>query len=283
MTATRRGFTDWPERVDARTALAVGVAPSSKWLAAWGLPDDLRGATEFCERLLEAVATAAAVKVQTPFFERFGPDGLRLLAWFLAECAGRDVLTVADCKRCDAEDTMTAYADIYLGAGSVLGADAVTVAPFLGLGALTPLVATAVERRCVVFVLVRTSNHEAGLQLSRDTAGRTVSERLADEIEEINRGRPPGDGLGSAAALVGAPAEAAASLLRRMPGTLVSLPGLGRPGRTVDEFAAVIGTEGGRVLLPVTSGVLQAGPDGVAERVRRWQRLLRPLTPEGAR
>ncbi|MFI7020088.1 orotidine-5'-phosphate decarboxylase [Streptomyces sp. NPDC050164] len=276
-TEPRQGFSDWPARVARRTPLAVGVAPSERWLSEWGLPNDLRGAAEFCERLLDVVGQVAAVKVQTPHFERFGPDGLALMATFFAGCAQRGTLTIADAKRCDTEDTMESYASLYLGEESVLGADAVTVAPFLGLDATLPLFDLARRRRCAVFVLVRTSNHEARNQLARDGQGRTVSELIADGIAAHNLKSAQNGGLGPAAAVVGAPSHAMAALLRRMPHTLVSLPGLGRPGRTTDEFRATIGREGSRVVLPITSGVLGAGPRGLAERIRHWQHALQSL------
>src|SRR5450755_325415 len=89
-----RGFADWPRRAAERTSLAVGVAPSARWLSAWELPDTVAGATEFCRRMLDAVGWVAAVKVQTPFFDRFGPAGSALLASFFAGCAQRGTLTV---------------------------------------------------------------------------------------------------------------------------------------------------------------------------------------------
>jgi orotidine-5'-phosphate decarboxylase len=278
-----RGFADWPRRAAERTSLAVGVAPSARWLSAWELPDTVAGATEFCRRMLDAVGWVAAVKVQTPFFDRFGPAGSALLASFFAGCAQRGTLTVADAKRCDTEDTMAAYADLYLGPTSVLGADAVTIAPFIGLDAAAPLFRMARDRGCAVFVLVRTSNHQADTQTARDDSGRTVSEQLADGIVNHNRALAAGGAPGPVAAVVGAPPSAAAALLRRMPGTVVSLPGLGRPGRTVEEFEAVMGGDGSRVVLPITSGVLQAGPAGLVDRIQHWQDRLRRLSTRADR
>jgi orotidine-5'-phosphate decarboxylase len=276
-----RKFAAWPDLAAERTGLAVGVAPSPKWLSAWGLPDSAQGAATFCDIVLEAVAGVAAVKVQTPFLERFGAEGLALLSAFFAGCAQRGTLTVADAKRCDTEDTMASYADLYLGEQSVLGADAVTVAPYIGVDAGAPLFEAAGRRGCAVFVLVRTSNHESAVQLSRDEGERTVSEQVADQIAEHNRTLSTGARVGPVAAVVGAPPDAAAALLRRMPDTVVSLPGLGRPGRTVDQFRAVVGDAGWRVLLPITSGVLEAGPRDLADRIRQWQRALRPMYLHG--
>ncbi|GAA4463377.1 orotidine-5'-phosphate decarboxylase [Phytohabitans houttuyneae] len=274
-------FATWHELAAERTGLAVGVAPSPKWLSAWGLPDTVGGAGTFCDIVLASLAGVAAVKVQTPFFERFGAEGLALLSSFFAGCAQRGTLTVADAKRCDTEDTMASYADLYLGEQSVLGADAVTVAPYIGVDATAPLFEVARQRGCAVFVLVRTSNHESAVQLSRDEGGRTVSEQVADRIAAHNRTLATGGRAGPVAAVVGAPPEAAAALLRRMPDTVVSLPGLGRPGRTVDQFRTVVGDEGGRVVLPISSGVLEAGPHGLADRIRQWQTVLRPMCPPG--
>ena len=54
---------------------------------------------------------------------------------------------IADAKRGDIDSTAEAYADAWLGDASPLAADAVTAHPYLGLGALAPLVHLAAAQR----------------------------------------------------------------------------------------------------------------------------------------
>lgn len=263
----------WLGLARERTNLVAGVAPSAKWLTRWGLPDTAAGAERFCEHLLPSAAALAAVKLQSVFFERFGPDGLRLMASFTAACQAAGTIVIIDAKRGDAEDTASAYRDLYLGPQSRIGGDMLTVLPFMGFPVAEPLCRLAAEHGCAVMVLVRTSNHAGGTQEFPLPDGRLSSEMLADQITGFNRelgGHP-----GPVAALVGAPAAEARQLLARLPNALVSMPGLGRPGRSLTEFAGTVGDAVARVLLPVTSGVLEAGPHGLREGVARWQDELR--------
>ena len=264
----------WRQNYEKRTNLVLGVAPSPKWLAAWGLDDTPDGLTRFCSHIADAVGTLPAVKLQSPFFERFGAPGLDAMAALADSCHAQGTLVVVDAKRGDAEDTAAAYRDIYLGSGSRLRGDAVTAMPFMGFASLEPLCRMAGRQGCAVMVLVRTSNHVGAVQVARGPDGRSVAEQVADDISTFNRAAGA-DEIGPAAALVGAPADEARGLLKRMSNALVSLPGLGRPGRTVREFADTVGTAGQRVLLPVTSGLLWAGPGGLAGEIAHWQGELR--------
>ena len=64
-------------------------------------------------------------------------------------------------KRGDIGSTAAAYADAYLDEDSPLGADAVTVSPYLGFGSLDPFFSVAERNDAGVFVLALTSNPEA--------------------------------------------------------------------------------------------------------------------------
>ena len=74
---------------------------------------------------------------------------------------------------------MDGYADAYLALGAPLGADAVTLSPYLGFGALTSAIRTAGDAGRGVFVLARTSNPEgADVQLVHDRVLVPIGRRL---------------------------------------------------------------------------------------------------------
>ena len=74
------------ERIRALGPLCAGIDPSRQLLESWGRPDSVEG-LEFCAlAVLEAVLdTAAAIKPQVAFFERFGSAGFRVLERLMSD------------------------------------------------------------------------------------------------------------------------------------------------------------------------------------------------------
>lgn len=114
---------------------------------------------EFNRRIVAATAeVAAAYKPNSAFYEALGADGFGALAETIAAIrqAAPEAAVILDAKRGDIGSTNAGYVT---AAFDELGADAVTVHPWLGGEALAPFLARA-ER--LVFVLARTSNPGAG-------------------------------------------------------------------------------------------------------------------------
>ncbi len=132
------------ERLGARTAstrtvLCVGLDPDPAALPA-GFPPGLAGVEAFSRLILEAsLPYAAAVKPNLAFFEAHGSAGVAALERLRARIPA-DVPVVADAKRGDIGTTASRQA---VALFDVLGADAVTVNPYLGEEAIAPLL----ERR----------------------------------------------------------------------------------------------------------------------------------------
>ncbi|MCM4083099.1 orotidine-5'-phosphate decarboxylase [Paractinoplanes hotanensis] len=256
--------------------LCLGVAPSPAWLGRWGLGDDVAGARGWCRILLDAAADRVAVfKVQVPFFLRFGAAGSALLREFRDRAQEAGALVLLDTKLCDADDTMDSWADFYLGPRSVLGGDAMTAVPYMGFGTFAPLLRRAEQLGAVVFVLARTSNHAAGpVQTGRGEDGRSIAESVADEITAWNA--TAGHRIGPAGALIGARQPESAELIRRLPRSLLEVPGLGRADRADAEVVAPLRGCPERALMTVTTGVLRHGPDVTALRrsVAGWQETI---------
>ena len=124
---------------------------------------------EFAALVLEAaLPAAAAVKPNLAFFEAFGSEGLAALERLRATIPA-DVPVVMDAKRGDIGSTAARQA-VALFDG--LGADAITVSPYLGEEAIAPLL-ERVDR--FAYVLCRTSNPGAaeiqGLRVEADRDG----------------------------------------------------------------------------------------------------------------
>jgi orotidine-5'-phosphate decarboxylase len=246
----------------ARTGpLCAGIDPSAALLTKWGLSDDAVGLRSFCAACIEGFAGAVSVvKPQVAFFERHGSAGLAELERFIAEATSAGLIVIADAKRGDIDSTAAAYADAWLGEASPLAADAVTVHPYLGLGALSPLVDLAAANGKGVLVVARSSNPEGReLQQAVTATGPGVEDMLLGEIAELNGS--PAIPTGTVGAVVGATLEPSAFALSQLGGVILA-PGLGAQGAGPSDIAArFAGCSPGSVLPSSSRGLLNQGPD----------------------
>lgn len=241
-----------------RGPLCVGIDPHAALLAAWGLDDDVAGLERFSRTVVEALADRVAVlKPQCAFFERFGSRGIAVLETVLAEAASAGALTIADAKRGDIGSTMAAYAQAFVGEGSPLAADAVTASPFLGFGALRPLLDLATATGRGVFVLALTSNPEGpAVQHAVTGDGRTVAQTILDAIAAENAGAAP---LGSVGAVVGATTGAGGQGHTLTVNGPLLAPGIGAQGATAQDLRSVFGAALPLVLPSSSREVLRGG------------------------
>lgn len=285
MTGSRASFGErLAAAIGAHGPLCVGIDPHPALLAEWGLGDDPRGLERFALTCVDALAGhVAVVKPQSAFFERHGSPGIAVLEKVLAGLAARTgpgspaTLSLLDVKRGDIGSTMDGYADAYLAVGAPLGADAVTVSPYLGFGSLASAIRTADDAGRGVFVLARTSNAEGAEVQLADRAGRSVAQGIVDAAAAANRdalaaareqaqagAAPPGGGSGLPAwgpvgVVVGATAQHGLDL-STLSGAVLA-PGLGAQGATPADLAARFAGVRGVVLPSASRSVLAAGPN----------------------
>ncbi|AKK11189.1 orotidine-5'-phosphate decarboxylase [Corynebacterium uterequi] len=236
--------------------LCVGIDPHDALLDAWGLPRDVNGLRTFTRTCVDAFAGhVALVKPQVAFFERYGSAGLAILEEALAALRDAGTLTLADAKRGDIGSTMAGYAEAWLG-DSPLRADAVTVSPYLGVGALAPVFDMAQRKGGGVFVLAATSNPEApALQQSVDDRGTTVAQRVVDECARLNVGAS----AGSIGVVVGATVTNPPNL-DDLNGPVL-MPGVGAQGASAEDVERIAGNVGHLAFPNVSRAILAAGPD----------------------
>jgi orotidine-5'-phosphate decarboxylase len=257
-----------------RSPLCVGIDPSAESLQGWGLPDDADGLLAFCERMVEICAPrVAAIKPQAAFFERHGPPGMAVLRRTVEQAKGCGALVIIDAKRGDIASTAAAYGEAFLGPRSPFGGNAMTVHAYLGFGSLAPIIDIARRAAAGVFVVVRSSNPEgAELQQAIMADGRSVAERLADQIAAENAAHAP-EGLGPIGAVVGATlGPEAARIADRMPNALLLVPGIGAQGATIDDMRRDFAAHFARVIPSVSRGIARAGPspEGLLRQLERY-------------
>ncbi|MEF8855676.1 MAG: orotidine-5'-phosphate decarboxylase [Haloarculaceae archaeon] len=183
----------------------------------------------FNRRIVDATHEhAACYKPNAAFYE--GPDGWRALRETIAYAHGKGVPVLLDAKRADIGNTARQYASVLDDPGDGgLGADAITVNPYLGRDALEPFLQRGAAG---VFVLCRTSNSGgADLQDLALENGEPLYERVAALADLWNRN----DNVGL---VVGATApEELEEIREAVPGLPFLVPGVGAQGG--DAEAAV--------------------------------------------
>lgn len=254
------------ERLAARTTatrsvLCVGLDPEPNALPE-GFTTDLAGVEAFARLVLEAsLPHATAVKPNLAFFEAHGSAGIAALER-LRSLVPAEVLFVADAKRGDIGSTAARQATaLYDG----LGADAITVSPYLGEEAVRPLIERA-DR--FAYVLCRTSNPGAGelqgLTVAADDDAGYPAEPLYARVARRVATWGPGATVGL---VVGATAPAELAAVRALvPGLAFLVPGVGAQG---GEAAPVLASgpataapaglvPGGGLLVNVSRGISRA-------------------------
>ncbi len=255
--------------------LCVGIDPHRALLDAWELSYDVSGLERFALTCVEALGgTVAAVKPQSAFFEVFGSAGVAVLERVLTELREAGTLTILDAKRGDIGTTMTGYAEAHLGPGACAPADALTVSPYVGYGALRPAVDLAQEAGRGLFVLALTSNPEGRDVQHAVHAGRSVAGAVVDGVTVDNSlARERGE-LGSVGLVIGATVGTA---VRDLDLDLVTsaapilAPGLGAQGGTVAAMESVFGPARAQVLASSSREVLAAGPEPLRLRAAAKQ------------
>jgi orotidine-5'-phosphate decarboxylase len=135
----------------AGTPICVGLDPDPK-LIPKHLGEGPEAVLTFLTEIIAATSDlVAAFKPNAAFFEAYGSDGWAILEK-LRSLIGTDTLLILDAKRGDVEHTNAAYVDSVFNR---IKADAITVQPYLGGGALYPFTQNP---RKGVFVLCVTSN-----------------------------------------------------------------------------------------------------------------------------
>ena len=241
--------------------LVFGLDPAGDLLESWGVGDSADGLDRFADIVLDAaVGTVGLVKPQSAFFERHGWRGIRTLDRLVSSARSAGLLVILDVKRGDVGTTNEAYAQAYLGKGAPLAADAITVHPYLGLGAMGTYVSRAAESGGCLLVVTRSSNPE-GRATQAAVAGdrRSVEQALLRQIRALNEKLAPGQ-VGPVGAVVG-PVHMEPVLDLAAANCLFLAPGVGAQGTTPADVARVFAACPDRVMPSASRSLLSAGPE----------------------
>ena len=281
MTA-RPSFRDLIEsRWDEARFVCVGLDPDWTKLpevikSEAGRSDDdaarARAIVLFCEEIVEATADfACAFKPNAAFFEALGAAGAEALGAVMRHIrvAAPEVPVIYDAKRGDIGNTNLGYA---VDAFDRLGADAITVHPYLGCEALAPFL----DRRDKgVIVLVRTSNLGGGEFQDLDVNGEPLYRAVARRVAEGWNGNR------NCAVVVGATYPEELRAVRGIVGDMpILIPGIGAQGGEVRAtISAGRDARGRGMIVSASRSILYASEgDDFAEAARaETERLTREI------
>lgn len=254
------------ERLAARSAvvgsvLCVGLDPDPASLPD-GFSRDLAGVERFATMIAEAATPfAAALKPNLAFWESLGSAGMAALERIRARLPS-GLLVVADAKRGDISTTAAHQA---IALFDCLGADAVTVNPYVGREGLAPLL-TRMDR--FAYVLCRTSNPGANelqnLVVEADPSIGAPAEPLHLRVARRVATWGPEGTLGL---VVGATASEELRAIRdTVPGLAFLVPGIGAQGGDLEAVLAhgpvtagpAAGRPGRGLLVNVSRGIAGA-------------------------
>jgi orotidine-5'-phosphate decarboxylase len=205
-----------------------------------------QAALRFLRRVIRATSDhVCAYKPNLAFYERYGSAAFDILGLVL-QAIPDDIPVILDAKRGDVPNTAEAYADALF---DTFHADAVTVAPYVGLDAIAPFCRDG----RYALVLARTSNVGAGDLQDLRVDGRPVYEHVVERCVAKFSAE-------SCGFVVGATYPDEAKRLRRLaPDRLFLMPGVGSQGGDARAaVAAALDAHGGGILLSSSRSVLYA-------------------------
>ena len=208
-----------------------------------------------------------AYKPNAAFFEALGPDGAWALGRVIEEIRdlAPDVPIIYDAKRGDIGSTNQGYAH---DAFDRLGADAITVHPYLGQEALRPFLDRAEKG---IIVLCRTSNPGGGEFQDLAVGGTPLYRVVAEHVAASWNRRD------NCAVVVGATYPDELLEVRRIVGDMpILIPGIGAQGGDVARTVVAGRDSRGRGMI-INSGraiLFASGGEDFAEAARHQTRLL---------
>lgn len=244
-------------RWDAGLFLCVGLDSAVE-----KLPARFRGQPpedtlfEFNRQIIEATAAhAAAFKPNIAFYEQSGPPGLvalqRTCDWLRERYPHIPILI--DAKRGDLASTNEAYATAFF---KVYQADAITVQPYLGAGALAPFLDRADKG---IFVLCRTSNPDSAEIQGLGVSTESGSELLYMRVARLAAG-PEWNRHGNIGLVAGATYPKELGQIRQAaPDVPLLIPGVGTQGGELDAVLANgLDAQGAGVLINASRSIIYA-------------------------
>ena len=224
--------------------LCVGLDPdASKIPDCFG--DGVEAVEAFCKAVINTTKhVAVAFKPNLAFFEPFGAEGWEVLER-VVESIPSDCLVIADAKRGDIGNTAAKYAEAIFDG---LGADAITVAPYMGADSVTPF--TDRNDKWTILLALTSNPGADDFEFHGETP---LFEKVLTKSQEW--GTP--DNL---MFVVGATRPEMLARVRELaPDSFLLVPGVGAQGGTIEGVAEFGLNDRCGILVNSSRGIIYAG------------------------
>lgn len=227
-----------------KSFLCVGLDPDPDRIPAC-CGDGVEAIEMFCRDIISTTREyAVAYKPNLAFFEQCGSVGWAALERIVAMIPS-DSMVIADAKRGDIGNTASRYADAFF---NTLGADAVTVAPYMGEDSVRPFTESGAGKWTVLLAL--TSNpgaedfeYHGNPPLYQQVITKAATWGTPDNLMFVVGATRP---------------EGLAAIRELVPEHFFLVPGVGAQGGTVSEVAAAGLNDRCGLLVNSSRGILYA-------------------------
>ncbi len=226
-----------------QSPVCLGLDTRPAYLPAYIAEDDTLTQGEklfaFNKKIIDATADiVACYKIQIACYEALGLDGMQAYANTSAYARSTGRTVIGDAKRGDIASTAEQYA-----LGHFTGdfqTDFLTVNAYMGEDAVSPYYPYLKDKG--LFVLLHTSNPtSADIQEQKLADGRTVFEKMADEIDRWGTQFIGDSGYSSIGAVVGLThPEDFHALQKAHPSLFYLVPGYGAQGGSGKDIASIL-------------------------------------------
>lgn len=257
-----------------KSFLCVGLDSDSTLLPPH-LPQTAEGVLTFNKAIIDATADlAVAYKPNEAFYEPLGAEGIDVLGETIDYLHERypDTLVILDAKRGDIGNTSAQYAK---AAFEVLGADAVTTAPYMGRDSLSPFL--EYTDRWTVLLALTSNAGSADFQHLRLEDGRLLYQAVLETAVS----------WASAEQLMFVAGATQATLFDQIreiaPDYFLLVPGVGKQGGSLEEVCRHGMTEECGLIVNSSRGIIFAskGEDFAdaarAKSIALWEEMEREL------
>jgi orotidine-5'-phosphate decarboxylase len=217
-----------------------------------GFSKTISGMRYFLETVIAAASgRCAAFKPNISFFEAMGIEGLELLR-DLRQRVPASIPWIIDAKRGDIGNTSAMQAHFLF---DVLGADAVTLHPYMGEDSVVPFLEFKDK---FSFILGLTSNQgSTNFQKQKMEDGSFLYETVLSQIKLWR------EQYGNVGAVVGATQSSLAAIQKRDPELLMLVPGVGAQGGSYADVLRSGKNSDGLLLINASRAVLYASGDNI--------------------
>ena len=186
----------------------------------------------FSSIMKEIILKITAVKPNIAFYLQYGKDGMDALVRLVKEAKNNELPVILDGKFGDIGRTSEAYARF---AFEVVGADAVTINPYMGYDSIKPFLNYKDKG---MYILALTSNPTAGdFQYLALEDGKYLYDRVIEKILNWN------EGVNSIGAVVGATQGEIKIIIERLKKSVqipLLIPGVGAQGGSYKQIDGIL-------------------------------------------